>query len=256
MPIEWTRAATDHLIRQKRRGNERYHDMDGRSRVSFWETTARRLYQDLQFSCSARQILLSGEMKEVEVAGPEQASVTIGLSEADSGSSPALPDNVFNNVLSEDVNMEDINHGDNDNNELILLEDGVVTESSDDDNEEESSGEEEDNNDKEEGSSYEEEGSSYEEEGNNNEKEGNNNEDDCNNDEEEHNYDEEKVIYQSGDFVYYHDNGLQKLGKLRAILKDENGNYELRVQLILNYDDLPGNLKGLSRRRRSLTGEV
>ncbi|GET56405.1 hypothetical protein GLOIN_2v1790940 [Rhizophagus irregularis DAOM 181602=DAOM 197198] len=41
-----------------------------------------------------------------------------------------------------------------------------------------------------------------------------------------------------------------------AILKDENGNYELRVQLILNYDDLPGNIKGLSRRRRSLTEEV
>ncbi|PKY36140.1 hypothetical protein RhiirB3_458124, partial [Rhizophagus irregularis] len=97
----------------------------------------------------------------------------------------ALPDNIFNNVLSEDVNMKDINHGDNDNNELILLEDGVITESSDDDNEEESSGEEEDNNDKK-------KGSSYEEKGNNDEEEGNNNEDDCNNDEEEHNYDEEK----------------------------------------------------------------
>ncbi|CAB4387225.1 unnamed protein product [Rhizophagus irregularis] len=34
------------------------------------------------------RILLSGEMEEVEVAGPEQASITIGLSEADSGSSP------------------------------------------------------------------------------------------------------------------------------------------------------------------------
>ncbi|CAB4395430.1 unnamed protein product [Rhizophagus irregularis] len=33
-------------------------------------------------------ILLSGEMEEVEVTGPEQASGTIGLSEADSGSSP------------------------------------------------------------------------------------------------------------------------------------------------------------------------
>ncbi|CAB4395248.1 unnamed protein product [Rhizophagus irregularis] len=33
-------------------------------------------------------ILLSEEMKEVEVAGPEQASVTIGLSEADSGNIP------------------------------------------------------------------------------------------------------------------------------------------------------------------------
>ncbi|CAB4494595.1 unnamed protein product [Rhizophagus irregularis] len=60
----------------------------------------------------------------------------------------------------------------------------------------------------------------------------------------------------SGNFVYYHDNGLQKLGKLKAILKDGNGNYELQVQLILNYDELPENLKGLSRRRRSLTGEV
>ncbi|CAB4374050.1 unnamed protein product [Rhizophagus irregularis] len=65
-----------------------------------------------------------------------------------------------------------------------------------------------------------------------------------------------EVIYQSGDFVYYHDNGLKKLGRLRAILKDENGNYKLRVQLILNYNDLPGNIKGLSRRRRSLTREV
>ncbi|CAB4398402.1 unnamed protein product [Rhizophagus irregularis] len=36
-----------------------------------------------------------------------------------------------------------------------------------------------------------------------------------------------EVIYQSGDFVYYHDNSLKKLGRLRAILKDENGNYEL-----------------------------
>ncbi|CAB5364976.1 unnamed protein product [Rhizophagus irregularis] len=48
-------AATDHLIRQRRCGNERYYNMDGRSRVSFWETTARRLYQDLRFRCSARQ---------------------------------------------------------------------------------------------------------------------------------------------------------------------------------------------------------
>ncbi|GBC42021.2 hypothetical protein GLOIN_2v1479904 [Rhizophagus irregularis DAOM 181602=DAOM 197198] len=59
-----------------------------------------------------------------------------------------------------------------------------------------------------------------------------------------------EVIYQSGDFVYYYDNDLKKLGRLRAILKDENGNYELRVQLILNYDDLPGNIKGLSRQQK------
>lgn len=39
-------------------------------------------------------------------------------------------------------------------------------------------------------------------------------------------------------------------------MKDENENYELRVQIILKYDELPGNLKGLSRQRRSLDGEV
>ncbi|GET54283.1 hypothetical protein GLOIN_2v1790940 [Rhizophagus irregularis DAOM 181602=DAOM 197198] len=47
-----------------------------------------------------------------------------------------------------------------------------------------------------------------------------------------------EVIYQSGDFVYYHDNGLKKLGRLRAILKDENGNYELRgkkVTIMMTY---------------------
>ena len=56
------------------------------------------------------------------------------------------------------------------------------------------------------------------------------------------------VIYQSGDFVYYNDNnGRRRLGRLRAILKNDNEDYQLRIQKILNYDDLPGNLKGLSR---------
>ena len=63
------------------------------------------------------------------------------------------------------------------------------------------------------------------------------------------------VIYRSGDFVRYHDNGHQKLGRLRAILKN-NRDYDLRIQKILNYDDLPGNLKGVPRQRRSLVGEV
>lgn len=63
-------------------------------------------------------------------------------------------------------------------------------------------------------------------------------------------------MYRSGDFIYYQDNGQKKLGRLRAILKNDNGHYQLRVQKILNYDDLPGNLKCLSRQRRSTTGEV
>ena len=64
------------------------------------------------------------------------------------------------------------------------------------------------------------------------------------------------VIYRSGDFVRYYNEDYQKLGRLRAILKNDNGDYQLRIQKILNYNDLPGNLKGLSRERHSFTGEV
>jgi hypothetical protein len=55
------------------------------------------------------------------------------------------------------------------------------------------------------------------------------------------------VLYQSGNFVYYQDNGQKKLGKLRAIVKNNNGYYQLWVQKIFNYNNLPENLKGLSR---------
>ncbi|CAB4388851.1 unnamed protein product [Rhizophagus irregularis] len=66
-----------------------------------------------------------------------------------------------------------------------------------------------------------------------------------------------EVLYRSGDFVYYHDdNGQKKLGRLRSILKNDNGYYQLQIQKILEYRDLPGNLKGLPRQRRSITGEV
>jgi len=64
------------------------------------------------------------------------------------------------------------------------------------------------------------------------------------------------VIYRSGDFICYHDDGHQKLGRLRAILKNNDGDYQLRIQKILNYNDLPGNLKGSSRQCHSLAGEV
>ncbi|CAB4407123.1 unnamed protein product [Rhizophagus irregularis] len=66
-----------------------------------------------------------------------------------------------------------------------------------------------------------------------------------------------EVLYRSGDFVYYHDdNGQKKLGRLRSILKNDDGYYQLRIQKILEYSNLPGNLKGLPRQRRSITGEV
>ncbi|UZO28307.1 uncharacterized protein OCT59_021839 [Rhizophagus irregularis] len=63
-----------------------------------------------------------------------------------------------------------------------------------------------------------------------------------------------KLLYRSGDFVYYRDdNGQKKLGRLRSILKNHDGYYQLRIQKILEYSDLPGNLKGLPRQRRSIT---
>ena len=43
--------------------------------------------------------------------------------------------------------------------------------------------------------------------------------------------------YKCGDFVYYDiDN---KLGRLRSILKNDDDQYQLRIQKIINYDDLP-----------------
>ncbi|GET55076.1 hypothetical protein GLOIN_2v1790940 [Rhizophagus irregularis DAOM 181602=DAOM 197198] len=66
-----------------------------------------------------------------------------------------------------------------------------------------------------------------------------------------------EVLYRSGDFVYYHDdNGQKKLGRLRSILKNDDGYYQLQIQKILEYRDLPRNLKGLPRQRHSITGEV
>ncbi|GES84133.1 hypothetical protein GLOIN_2v1790377 [Rhizophagus clarus] len=63
-------------------------------------------------------------------------------------------------------------------------------------------------------------------------------------------------IYQCGDFVYYYDNE-RKLGRLRAILlNEENQQYRLRIQKVLDYSDLPGTFKGELRQNRSLSREV
>ncbi|GET64240.1 hypothetical protein GLOIN_2v1790940 [Rhizophagus irregularis DAOM 181602=DAOM 197198] len=57
-------------------------------------------------------------------------------------------------------------------------------------------------------------------------------------------------------FCYYYDNE-RKLGRLRAILlNEENQQYRLRIQKVLDYSDLPGNFKGELRQNRSLSGEV
>ena len=65
-------------------------------------------------------------------------------------------------------------------------------------------------------------------------------------------------IYKCGDFVYYYDHydNERKLGRLRAIVLNEEDQYRLRIQKVLDYDDLPGTFKGELRQNRSLSGEV
>jgi hypothetical protein len=64
-------------------------------------------------------------------------------------------------------------------------------------------------------------------------------------------------IYKCGDFVYYYEynDNEQKLGRLRAIVLNEEDQYRLRIQKVLDYDDLPGTFKGELRQNRSLSGE-
>src|SRR6266498_3580558 len=100
--------------------------------------------------------------------------------------------NDFNKVLSEDIDMEDINDELDYDNEEIFVKDIVITESSDDDDEEESIDELEGNND----DNYEEGESNSDD---NDEKGESNNDDDDEEesiDELEGNNDEEEVIYQ------------------------------------------------------------
>ncbi|PKK61494.1 hypothetical protein RhiirC2_791723 [Rhizophagus irregularis] len=62
-----------------------------------------------------------------------------------------------------------------------------------------------------------------------------------------------EMVYKCGDFIYYYNNG-RYLGRLRAILRNENDSdnqYVLRVQKTLDYDHLPGNFKGSLRQSRS-----
>jgi hypothetical protein len=65
-------------------------------------------------------------------------------------------------------------------------------------------------------------------------------------------------IYKCGDFVYYYDynDNEQKLGRLRAIVLNEGDQYRLRIQKVLDYNDLPGTFKGELRQNRSFSREV
>jgi hypothetical protein len=41
-PVQWHDPMVDMLIKERRRGNDRYHDSYGRSRQDFWMSVARR----------------------------------------------------------------------------------------------------------------------------------------------------------------------------------------------------------------------
>ncbi|PKY34757.1 hypothetical protein RhiirB3_454782 [Rhizophagus irregularis] len=65
-------------------------------------------------------------------------------------------------------------------------------------------------------------------------------------------------IYKCGDFVYYYDynDNEQKLGRLRAIVLNEGDQYRLRIQKVLDYNDLPETFKRELGQNRSLSREV
>ncbi|UZO28136.1 uncharacterized protein OCT59_021679 [Rhizophagus irregularis] len=175
------------------------------------------------------------------------------------------------------------------NDEMIFSQDNVN--SSDTEEEEESDNEYNYEEEEEEEDNNENNDEEEEDEGNNDD---NNNqvEEERNNDEEERNYDEEernneeeeihqivealdedKIPFCNGQFAPYFDNytttalfcWLQKHNVSTKAYEDlvdiiHNSQFEpthvLRIQKILEYSDLPGNLKGLPRQRRSITGEV
>ena len=63
--------------------------------------------------------------------------------------------------------------------------------------------------------------------------------------------------YRCGDFIYYSDNDQNKIGRLRAILKDDEHDLtRLQIQKALSFQDLPASLKSKVRQQRSNSGEI
>ncbi|UZO06440.1 uncharacterized protein OCT59_026762 [Rhizophagus irregularis] len=191
----------------------------------------------------------------------------------------------------DDLSFQDINDDDNAygsinpqdyNDEMIFSQDNVN--SSDTEEEEESDNEynyeeEEEEEDNNENNDEEEEDEGNNDDNNNQvEEERNNDEEERNNEEEEIHQivealDEDKIPFCNGQFAPYFDNytttplfcWLQKHNVSTKAYEDlvdiiHNSQFEpthvLRIQKILEYSDLPGNLKGLPRQRRFITGEV
>jgi Myb/SANT-like DNA-binding protein len=53
--VLWHNAETDMLISERRRRNDYYHSIEGRSRAEFWESVARRINYRLNKTFTARQ---------------------------------------------------------------------------------------------------------------------------------------------------------------------------------------------------------
>jgi len=63
--------------------------------------------------------------------------------------------------------------------------------------------------------------------------------------------------YYCSDFIYYIDNDRQKkLGRLRAILLNEENQHQFKIQKVLYYNDLPNIFKSNIRQQNSFNGEV
>ncbi|CAB4392955.1 unnamed protein product [Rhizophagus irregularis] len=63
------------------------------------------------------------------------------------------------------------------------------------------------------------------------------------------------VTYRSGDFVMYKESNERRLGRILAIIQQDN-RLKIKIQRILRYEELPKNLQSNSRKERSREGEV
>ncbi|UZO08778.1 uncharacterized protein OCT59_029029 [Rhizophagus irregularis] len=187
-------------------------------------------------------------------------------------------DNAYGSINPQDYNDEMIFSQDNVNSSDTEEEEESDNEYNYEEEEEEEDNNENNDEEEEDEGNNDDNNNQVEEERNNDEEERNNDEEERNNEEEEIHQivealDEDKIPFCNGQFAPYFDNytttalfcWLQKHNVSTKAYEDlvdiiHNSQFEpthvLRIQKILEYSDLPGNLKGLPRQRRSITGEV
>ncbi|UZO25829.1 uncharacterized protein OCT59_018087 [Rhizophagus irregularis] len=187
-------------------------------------------------------------------------------------------DNAYGSINPQDYNDEMIFSQDNVNSSDTEEEEESDNEYNYEEEEEEEDNNENNDEEEEDEGNNDDNNNQVEEERNNDEEERNYDEEERNNEEEEIHQivealDEDKIPFCNGQFAPYFDNytttalfcWLQKHNVSTKAYEDlvdiiHNSQFEpthvLRIQKILEYSDLPGNLKGLPRQRRSITGEV